>query len=414
MTHAESQELLIDLAYGELDAERAAEVATHVEGCADCREEKAAIEEARRIAAPLRELEEPSAGFDERILASARAQAQLEHDGNVGQVIEVTGTVRPLGMDAAHIDAHGPVRARPTERQRPRWLMRAALGGSVAAAAALALVVSTTLETRRNRERVAAVRSDEYKIQVGPAAPQALDSALRDADSKREREQAGSKKLEVAPPLQLPAEPQQKDKAAQPRPKAPRQQAAGSGARIEGAGGEVASRPSPPAAAAKSVAPPPEAHAPMAKNSPQAAPVASAPEVDRLTEISGTRSRAMKTAPASPAVPAPAGVAASAGMLAAGGVEASAQQARHAGDYVLAASLYRQAADLRRRDNDLSAAAWDLAHAVECLSAVAQFDEARAVRDELARAYPSETGALSAARRALREVDPPVPAMKQR
>ena len=93
-----------------------------------------------------------------------------------------------------------------------------------------------------------------------------------------------------------------------------------------------------------------------------------------------------------------------------GSLETSAQEARHAGDYARAASLYRQAAALRESDKDLSAAAWNLAHAVECLSAAGQFDEARAVRDQLARAYPSETNALSAARRALREVEPPVPA----
>ncbi len=177
MTHAESQDLLLDLAYGELDVERAAEVASHVEGCDECRKEKAAIEEARRIAGPLRELEQPSAGFDDRILAAARAQAQLTHDGNVGQVIEVTGSVRPLGMEPARIDAHGPVKARPAERRRPRWLLRAALGGSVAAAATLALVVSTSLETRRTREMAAVARSDEYKISVEPVGPRTVDTA---------------------------------------------------------------------------------------------------------------------------------------------------------------------------------------------------------------------------------------------
>ena len=73
MTHSESQDLLLDLAYGELDAQRAAEVASHVEACEECRKEKAALEETRRMAAPLRDLEEPSPGFDDRILAAARA-----------------------------------------------------------------------------------------------------------------------------------------------------------------------------------------------------------------------------------------------------------------------------------------------------------------------------------------------------
>ena len=88
-------------------------------------------------------------------------------------------------------------------------------------------------------------------------------------------------------------------------------------------------------------------------------------------------------------------------------VEANAQQARHAGNYLAAASLYREAAALRQRGNDSSTAAWNLAHAVECLSAAGQFDEARKVRDELVRSYPSETTAISAAARALRQVDVP-------
>jgi TolA-binding protein len=71
--------------------------------------------------------------------------------------------------------------------------------------------------------------------------------------------------------------------------------------------------------------------------------------------------------------------------------------------------LYRQAASLRTQGKEASAAAWNLAHAVECLSAAGRFDEARAVREELASGYPAESAALSAARRALRESEP-VPA----
>jgi len=142
-------------------------------------------------------------------------------------------------------------------------------------------------------------------------------------------------------------------------------------------------------------------------------------------DVSADRSEAVREAPqgagAAATGPAVAGAPAEAGQLksaapapAASALEANAQQARHAGNYALAASLYRNAAELRQRDNDAGGAAWDLAHAVECLSAVGQFDEARRVRDELARLYPSETTALSAARRALREVDPPAAAPVQK
>jgi hypothetical protein len=403
MTHAESQDLLLDLAYGELDAQRAAEVASHVEGCAECRKEKAALEETRRMAAPLRELEEPSPGFDDRILAAARAQAHLEHEGNVGQVIEVTGSVRPLGLEATRIDAHGPVQSRATRRDRPRWIVRAALGGSVAAAAALALVVSNTLETRRNAEKAKTARSDEYAIRVQTAAD-SLDGALRDAEVKRDKDRLETMKLEAVPPL--PPAALEKEKVAQlsaPAHKPAKKKAGTPGVRIEGGGGDalgkLASR-NTQAPARESDADRPAARASTA--SPAAGATTSGPPA------------AVVAAPAPAAQAEPRQPKSVAGAPAPSAVEANAQQARHAGNYPLAASLYRNAADLRQRDNDAGGAAWDLAHAVECLSAVGQFDEARRVRDELARLYPSETTALSAARRALREVDPPAAAPVQK
>ena len=432
MTHAESQDLLLDLAFGELDAQRAAEVEEHVAGCAACREERAALEEARRLSAPLRALEEPPPGFDDRILQAARAEAHHQHDGNVGKVIEVTGNVRPLGMEATRIDAHAPVKARPAGARRPKWMVRAALGGSVAAAAALALVVSTTLESRRTAQRASQLQSDEYKIRVKPAVPEAVDSALRDGPRDRELDRGAveGKKQEAgaAPPSaqasgpaalnlkeereapvgqrsppagfekqdaplratarKVPAE-RRKDNVAEPA--ARNVPAAGTSSVISVSSGDEAA-PARPAAS------PPAADA-----SPrgQAAP---APE-DRPAAQSKGEAR-MKAVAAAPA----------AAAMGPAEIEAKAQQARHAGNYVLAASLYRQAADLRRQNDDRSSAAWNLAHAVECLSAAARFDEARQVREELSRLYPAETTALSAAHRALREVDPPqsAPASKQK
>ena len=443
MTHAESQDLLLDLAYGELDARRAAEVASHVEGCEECRKEKAALEETRRMAAPLRDLQEPSPGFDDRILAAARAQAQLEHDGNVGQVIEVTGSVRPLGLEAARIDAHGPVQARATRRDRPRWIVRAALGGSVAAAAAMALVVSNTLETRRNAERAKLARGDEYAIRVQTAAD-SLDSALRDGEAKRDKDRleptTQMTKLEAAPAAEPPAA-LEKEKVARLRlqPNKPGKKAGVSGVRIEGGGGDAAGKNAvkdTPAQAREYDAA--RTAARSSTPSPAAGATAAAPGVvgakrvqsSREMDVSADMSEAFREAPqgavaaardpAVAAAPAPAAPAetrqltSAARAPAASAVEANAQQARHAGNYALAASLYRNAAELRQRDHDAGGAAWNLAHAVECLSAVGQFDDAGRVRDELARLYPSETTALSAARRALREVDSPAAAPAQK
>jgi hypothetical protein len=424
MTHAESQDLLLDLAYGELDAARAAELESHLSGCDECRKEKAALDEARRMAAPLRELEEPSPGFDEPILRAARAQAQLEHDGNVGQVIEVTGTVRPMGLDAKRVDAHGPVKARSIERRSPRWVVRAAVGGSVAAAAALALVVSNTLETRRNAEKAAAAaRTGEFEIRVQPAAPQAPLSAMRDAEVKRAKEQAEERDRAAGALVVAPALPEKlSDKVAQLPMRRPAQHGVTSGGNLRGSGGDAvdsvrkkaalqAKEPAanavrPPAPSSGEEVPAPSRQAPAAPSStPQIAAASraepSAPAVGPAPAAQMRRDSAVampkaESQPAQAAVRPPD----------ASGAEAKAQEARHSGNYVLAASLYRDAAAMRGRDGDPGAAAWDLAHAVECLSAVARFDEAKAVRDELARLYPSETTALAAARRALRAVEP--------
>jgi len=396
MTHAESQELLLDLAYGELDAERAALVKSHLQGCAECQQEKAALDEVRRLAAPVRELEEPSPGFDDRILQAARAQAKLEHDGNVGQVIDVAGSFRPLGVEAARIDAHGPVKARPAERRRPRWVVRAAVGGSVAAAAALAMVVGNTLEVRRNAEKAAAAPSEEYAIRVGPSAPASVDAALRDAEAKRAEAQAEAPKAEAPAAPSPPPGLREKEMPAQLRV-AKRKAAAPLAGRGEGSGGDA------PAKLSKDVAPSQSARMDDPQGNLEPVPTS---ERHRIASSPGAAA-AVESAPAAAgrsAVASPA--------VAASGYESSAQQARHAGNYLLAADLYRRAADARRQEKDLGSAAWNLAHAVECLSAAGRFDDARQVRDELGRTYPAEATALSAARRALREVEPAQPAAR--
>ena len=431
MTHAESHDLLLDLAYGELDAARAAEVEQHLSSCPECRKEKAALEEARRMAAPVRELEEPPQGFDDRILRAARAQAQLEHDGNVGQVIEVMGTVRPLGVDVARIDAHGPVKARPADRRRPRWIVRTAVAGSVAAAAALSLVVSNTLETRRIAEKAAAARSADFEIRVQQPAPQAVGSALREAEGKqRQKDELDASGLQAGP---APASPQEKTRDSVAQMPALRKRTA-SGARMQGSGGDATDLKAKAAANANAAAnAQPKERTPADETPPQTRAIGGSAEKlsERYSEPPPVASphRAAEQPPASSAVAArpdmpraaatmkaqPQVVASAASpALGASAVEANAQQARHAGNYLVAASLYREAAAMRQRDNDLGIAAWNLAHAVECLSAAGHFDEARKVREELASSYPSETTAISAAARALREVDAPAASAPQR
>lgn len=379
MTHAECQDLLLDLAYGELDAARAAEVEEHLAGCADCRREKALLDEARTAAAPLRELEAPPPALDEPILAAAKAQAQLDHDGDIGEVIEVQGEVKPLGVEAARIDALAkpPVRH---EARRPRWALRVALGGSVAGAAALALVLSTSLQSRREAEqaaRAAAEKDFEIRVQApqqaspapqkAPEVPQQAPEARHDAEQEKVAERAVQAPAQVVP-------------AATP----PRQK-----------------RPAPSGTVARETAAKKEASAPTADTAGPAAP-----HEDEAPAASGAASppaRAAQQEMRGVAAPPPA-AARVAPVENASDLERAARDARHAGEYLRAASLYRQASSARRAGAP-SDGAWDLAHAVECLAAVGQFDDARKLRAELSQLYPSEATALAAAGRALRSAD---------
>ncbi|HUJ28450.1 MAG TPA: zf-HC2 domain-containing protein [Myxococcales bacterium] len=428
MTHAESHDLLLDLAFGELDAARAAEVEQHVAGCDECRREKAALDEARRLSSPLRELEEPSPGFDEKILAAAKAQAQLTHGGNIGQVIEVAGSVQPLGLQPSSIDARAPVSVQ-REPRRPRWMLRAVLGGSVAVAAALALVMSTTLQDRQAQTQAAAksfeIKIEPAKLDKDAAAKAPADQPVPAAPPPVQQKTAESHA--AAPP---PPEPARKKLAKREVSEAPRggsggdsmvevpmdfegppaqslgaaggasavQSGGGTGRRAQGelAANEVARRDEkqepPPAGEKRAIAhevPPAAKLAPMPSSVPASVP--SPPP-------------ATVSAPVALSAPRPAAKAAAAAQDP-GALERRAEDARHAGNYSLAAGLYRRAAALQAEaaTPNAGAAAWDLAHAVECLAAEGQFDEARKVRDELVRLYPSEDTAFYAAQRALRE-----------
>jgi tetratricopeptide (TPR) repeat protein len=84
-------------------------------------------------------------------------------------------------------------------------------------------------------------------------------------------------------------------------------------------------------------------------------------------------------------------------------LEDQASAARRRGEYARAASLYRAASALRRQ-SDPARAAWDMAHAVECLAAGGQVDEAVAARKELLRTFPDQAGPKAAANSALRSV----------
>jgi hypothetical protein len=142
MTHAECKDLLLELICGELSPERAAEVELHLAGCAECRAERDSLSETRAAFAPMMSgLEageaEPGPDFDLPILAAAREAA-------AGMARAAAPSTAPQAsvISLAEVRAAARVPDAQRLRHKPRW-MRAALIGSIAAAAALALVVST-------------------------------------------------------------------------------------------------------------------------------------------------------------------------------------------------------------------------------------------------------------------------------
>jgi hypothetical protein len=403
MNCAESQDLLLDFAYGELEPARAAEVEAHVAGCATCRAEKAQLDQARKMVAPLRELEEPSEKFDEPILRAARAEAGMQADGTPGPVVEVTASVKPLGLQAARLDPHARVHG---DARKPRWWKRpAAVAGSAAAAAAVAAVVSVSV-TRQQRqlahEEVApiTVRAPQ------PVVPQALDDALKknakedttgDASaaaggharavqppppsaSTAPAQEAEPKKMlrHLTPPEQRPASPAKEA----PRPDARKDKLAERdiGRADQQAPARVPSTASSagPTALADDVRP--------------VADAATSPPAATLGGAAGGKMSAQRK----PEM----------GVRSADQVEEDASAARRAGDYARAAVLYKDAAAMRK-DSTPDRAAWDMAHAVECLAAGGNVPDAIAARKELLRTFPDQQGPRAAADAALRSVPLP-------
>jgi len=442
MNCAESQDLLLDFAYGELEPARAAEVEAHVAGCAACRAEKAQLDQARKMVAPLRELEEPSEKFDEPILRAARAEAGMQADGTPGPVVEVTASVKPLGLQAARLDPHARVHG---DARKPRWWKRpAAVAGSAAAAAAVAAVVSVSVTKQQRQlahEEVApiTVRAPQ------PVVPQALDDALKknakeDATGDASAAAGGHARAVQPPPPSASAAPAQEAEPKkmlrhlmppEQRPASPAKEAPRPDARKDKVVERDTARAEQqaPAGAPSMAAPPvaPSAARARASAAPPPAPAASAPTSDgalgasaRPASSAGPTASADDVRPVADAATSPPaatlGGAAGGKMSAqrkpetavrsADQVEEDASAARRAGDYARAAVLYKDAAAMRK-DSTPDRAAWDMAHAVECLAAGGNVPDAIAARKELLRTFPDQQGPRAAADAALRSVPLP-------
>ena len=82
MTDHAERDLLLDLAYGELDDRAARRVREHVAGCASCRAELDELQGTRRLMSALPELPAPERG--ERILVAAAREAPHAHGADLG------------------------------------------------------------------------------------------------------------------------------------------------------------------------------------------------------------------------------------------------------------------------------------------------------------------------------------------
>jgi hypothetical protein len=390
MTGEHVQDLLLDLAYGELPPERVAEVEAHLASCDACRAERAEMQRTRALLEPLRTLEEPRPGFDDRILQSARAEAGFQADGTPGPTIEVKGSVKPLGLQAGRVDplAKGVRVARKEKSPRSVWLKRAVVGASIAGAASVALIVGTSLRERavdRTAEvSPVAIRTPRVEVLAPPAstAPPSLPESQRaehvPAGSGGDIAQKTANAPSAPPVLRKPKE----SAKATPSP------------------------PEPLSRAAQGAAPAPAPSSPMVDASnarrtdsfqaePERAPPVSTSEADKPGGVVGgmvsaaepSERRLRESSVKKEQDP--------------DRLEESAGEARRSGQYARAAELYQLAAGARGSAKDSSRAAWDLAHAVECLAAASKLTEAGGVRTELLRSYPSEEGPRHAADRAL-------------
>src|SRR3954463_1371205 len=359
MTGEHVQDLLLDLAYDELPPERIAEVEAHLASCDACRTERDELQRTRALLEPLRALEEPRPGFDDRILRGARAEAGLQAEGTPGPTIEVKGSVKPLGLQAGRVDplAGGVRVARKETSHRSVWLKRAVVGASVAGAAGVALIGGVSV-----REKAVARTAEVKPLAVrAPAANDSTPVPMSLPQSRPQGVPLGSGGDVARDPLTTTT------------PSAPQ---------VQRTGKEPAKATPPPAQASS--------------RAPKAAPPVSPSEADKSGGIAGgavsaeassqnrLRESSMKAEQPDP-----------------DRLEASAGEARRSGQYARAAELYQLAAKARRSANDSPRAAWDLAHAVECLAAASKLTEAGGIRAELLRSYPSEEGPRHAADRAL-------------
>ena len=136
----------------------------------------------------------------------------MQAEGTPGPVVEVSASVKPLGLQATRLDPHARMRG-AGERPRARWWRRAAVVGSIAAAAGLAVVVTSSVT---NHAPKLAVREEVAPIQVrapGAPVPTSLDQAISAGEPTTVPQSGGAPSGPAARPHAAPTAPAEKKAA---------------------------------------------------------------------------------------------------------------------------------------------------------------------------------------------------------
>ncbi len=141
MTHEDYKELLAAQALTALDAEDARALATHLEGCADCRSEIGEWEETAAFLALDAKQLEPSPELRQRILESVRGDGPSERLTN--DRLEAVAEPRRGGGDSRVLEFERP--------QRNIWTTLGSFGAIAATLVLAALIISLVVLWQQNR-----------------------------------------------------------------------------------------------------------------------------------------------------------------------------------------------------------------------------------------------------------------------
>jgi len=178
------QNLLLDLAYGELDDARSAEVQQHLDGCSSCAADWAKISRGRAAAAmlPVASAPSPSRALLEAIEKSSPKSSVDRTDARTVKSADVSGSVKSASATAERA-AKAQGEEKPTEaagagatvvplKGGARWLERLAamaMRREVAMAAVFLMALGVGVTTLYNPSRNPAITEEDRSRDVIPA-----------------------------------------------------------------------------------------------------------------------------------------------------------------------------------------------------------------------------------------------------